>query len=95
MFLISDSFGNSSTLDLATGLEELIGSLFLDGVEQLAGTHGASGSGAMFINDEFFSGQGILRVAGSVSAVPEPSCLSIFAVACTALATRRRQRTAC
>jgi len=60
---------NFSTVSLAAGINETIAALFFDGVSQAAGTWGATGSGATFINDNWFTGSGILTVA----AVPEPS----------------------
>jgi fibronectin-binding autotransporter adhesin len=52
-------------LELLTN--ETVGSLMLAGVSQGAGTYGSTSSGALFQNDEFFAGTGVLTV------VPEPS----------------------
>jgi len=40
-----------------------IAGLFLDGVAQAVGTWGATGSGAAYVNDDYFSGTGVLIVA--------------------------------
>lgn len=67
-------------------LQETIGSLVLNGVQQPAGTYGATGSGAMNINDNYFSGGGILTVA-----VPEPSTYALVASAGLVLLALRRR----
>ncbi len=54
--------GGRLDLGFAYGTEEAVGSLVLNGVTQANGTYGATGSGAEFINDNFFSGTGLLRV---------------------------------
>ena len=85
---------------------DTIGRLFFDGVSQAIGTYGATGSGATFINDTFFTGSGVLNVTvfpGSglvldgAGAVPEPGSLSlmIFAIGsalitCSSKFRRRR-----
>jgi autotransporter-associated beta strand protein len=50
------NLGYSGTIRLAI--------LTLNGVAQPNGTYGATGSGATFINDTYFSGTGVLEVAG-------------------------------
>ncbi|MDQ8206329.1 hypothetical protein QEH52_02335 [Coraliomargarita sp. SDUM461003] len=68
------SFGgtNFSTVALADGVNETIGGLYFDNVLQAFGTWGATGSGATFINDDWFSGTGVLTV------VPEPSTYTLL-----------------
>ncbi len=59
----------TSIVNLAgTGIQDTVGSLFINGVMQAAGTYGAPGSGAMFTNIADFMGTGELLVA-----VPEPA----------------------
>lgn len=49
---------------LEAGVNETVGSLILGGVSQTApGTYGATGSGATFIFDDFFSGSGVVTLA--------------------------------
>jgi len=50
-------------IDLDFGINETIGGLILGGVAQItAGTYGAVGSGAMFENNEYFAGSGLLNL---------------------------------
>lgn len=58
-------FAGKVNLGFAMGAEEVVGSLFLNGVAQADGTYGATGSGADVINNTYFSGNGLLRVGGS------------------------------
>ncbi len=78
---VSDAIFNSATLtlagggtanmadigyiDLAAGINETIGMLVLGTTIEPAGTYGAMGSGATNIFDEYFSGSGIITVAGA------------------------------
>jgi len=48
--------------DLGSGIIETVASLLLGGVAQVPGTYGSTASGAMFQNDEFFAGTGIVAV---------------------------------
>ena len=48
--------GGSGTVDLGAGVNETVGGLVLAGAVQPDGTYGATGSGAMNINDTFFTG---------------------------------------
>jgi autotransporter-associated beta strand protein len=57
-------FAGKVDLGFAMGAEEVVGSLFLNGVAQAEGTYGASGSGADVIDNTYFSGSGRLRVGG-------------------------------
>ncbi|WP_309399728.1 PEP-CTERM sorting domain-containing protein [Cerasicoccus maritimus] len=79
--------GNFSTITLGDGVNETVAGLFFDSVGQSAGTWGATGSGATNINDDWFTGTGMLTV------IPEPSTYA-FGVAALALIVamiRRRQ----
>jgi hypothetical protein len=51
-------------IDLATGIDERIGSLVLGTTTYTSGTFGATGSGATNIFDEYFLGGGIITVGG-------------------------------
>ena len=48
--------------DLGSGIIETVASLLLGGVAQVPGTYGSTTSGAMFQNDEYFAGTGIVAV---------------------------------
>ena len=57
-------------IDIATGENEQVMALFFDGVEQVRGTWGASGSGAQNINDVYFAGRtGVLTVGPTVPVI--------------------------
>jgi len=58
-------FAGKVDLGFASGAEEIVGMLFLNGVPQTDGTYGATGSGADVINNTYFTGSGLLRVGGS------------------------------
>ncbi len=49
-------------IQLDAEVVETVGKLVLDGKEQFPGTYGAEGSGAQIINNNYFSGAGILTV---------------------------------
>lgn len=68
---------------LVSGANETVGGLILNGVPQANGTYGPTGSGADNINDEFFSGGGIVTV------VPEPASAMLLAWAGLLLFRRR------
>lgn len=84
---------------------DTINRLFFDGVPQAVGTYGATGSGATFINDTFFTGTGRLNVtsaSGSGSgfesgAVPEPAsaAMAIFGMTLLVAGKRRRRSVGC
>jgi autotransporter-associated beta strand protein len=87
---------------LASGVNEKVGGLVLGGVTQLvAGSYGSSTSGATFVNDEYFNGDGIITLAfpgsgsslTSGSAVPEPATAALAGLlASLALIGGRRVR---
>jgi autotransporter-associated beta strand protein len=54
--------------DLGAGINELIGSLFLNGVMQANGTYGSSLSSATFKLDEYFAGTGMLQIGPPIFA---------------------------
>ena len=57
---------------LGNGVDEVVAMLILGGMNEAPGTYGATGSGASFIMDEYFSGNGIITV------VPEPSTYGLI-----------------
>ena len=59
------TIGANGILELAAGTGNRVRSLKIEGVERPAGTYGATGSGAQFIDDVHFAGSGVLRVAGT------------------------------
>jgi autotransporter-associated beta strand protein len=73
---VTDAIANSSTLSLSgfatmtlgSGINDQVGTLILDGVQQPAGTYGSSQSGAVNKRDVYFSGAGILTVGPSILA---------------------------
>lgn len=58
---------NYATVSLGSGVVETIGGLNFDGAAQIAGTWGATGSGADNINDNWFAGSGVLLVVPELS----------------------------
>jgi hypothetical protein len=63
---------NAGVLELYSGKAQTVTELWLGGVQQLpAGTYGATGSGADFVDDTHFSGSGVVTLA---AAVPCTSC---------------------
>ena len=64
--------------------DETVGALFFNDVQQVAGTWGATGSGAAHINDSYFTGSSILTV------IPEPTTVGLLALGAAALIRRRR-----
>jgi fibronectin-binding autotransporter adhesin len=72
---------------LGAGVAEVVGNLFLGGVLQPSGSYGATGSGAQYIDDNYFSGTGVLYV-------PEPATLGLLLPAAGLVLGRRRRRAA-
>ena len=59
----STGFGPRAAVNLATGIDDVVGSLVLGGVTQAAiGTYGSSTSPADFKSDQFFIGNGVIRI---------------------------------
>ncbi len=56
--------------DLGFGVNEVVGGLVLNGVAQPAGTYGATGSGATFVNDAYFTGAGMITVVPAAPPIP-------------------------
>ncbi|MDF3129327.1 PEP-CTERM sorting domain-containing protein [Kiritimatiellaeota bacterium B1221] len=83
--LISFS-GNYANVDLGSGVNQTIAGLFFDGASQAAGTWGASGSGATFENDDWFTGSGVITV------IPEPSSILLLGIGFGLLTIVRRSR---
>jgi fibronectin-binding autotransporter adhesin len=74
-------------LELETGINEIVGALLFGGVAQIPGTYGSTASGAMFQNDEYFFGAGILTVT------PEPGSAGLLiAGAISFVGLKRRRR---
>ena len=66
------SLSDTGTLSMGTGITDTADRLFIDGVQQAAGTWGAAGSGAAHVDDNHFSGSGILTVLSVPPIPPEP-----------------------
>ena len=61
--IISNDGNTGSGLTLAVGVDDTVGALLLGGVLQTAiGTYGSSTSGADVQSDEYFSGDGVVRI---------------------------------
>jgi autotransporter-associated beta strand protein len=75
------------SIDLGAGINETVQSLLLNGVAQGPGTYGSSTSGALFKNNAFFSGTGVITVLA-----PEPASASLLMLGLMAVAVRRRAR---
>lgn len=79
------SIANGATLNLGSGVLDVVGTLTLGGVPKTAfGTYGAIGSGATY-ESAFFSGAGFVQV-------PEPTAAWMLAAGIGMLAARRRHR---
>ena len=61
-------------VDLSSGVTESVGTLTINGNLQYSGTYGATGSGAIFINDNHFVGTGKLLV---LDGKPRPTVITI------------------
>ena len=60
---VVDDSDSSTGVNIASGVEEVVGSLTLGGVLQAAqGSYGSSSSGADYVFDEYFSGGGVVRL---------------------------------
>jgi fibronectin-binding autotransporter adhesin len=77
-----EEYGSVEMLDSMT-----IATLSLGGIEQADGTYGATGSGAAFISDDYFSGTEVLTVYQPP--VAEPAGLSLLGLALLGLRRRR------
>ena len=66
--------GTYGRIDLASGITETVGTLTINDKLQYNGTYGATGSGAMFIDDNYFVGTGKLLV---LDGKPRPTLLSV------------------
>ncbi|MFO7937803.1 MAG: autotransporter-associated beta strand repeat-containing protein [Kiritimatiellia bacterium] len=62
--------GNGGEITLGGGTTETVDKLFINGIQQERGYYGATGSGAMFINDTFFSGTEMLFVESNPPITP-------------------------
>jgi autotransporter-associated beta strand protein len=82
------TFGTAdqSYIDLATGINEIVGGLVLGSTDMAPGTYGSTTSSADFKSDEFFAGAGILTV------IPEPGSAMSLLAGCAALGLARRRR---
>jgi len=74
-------------INLTTGINEAVGSLYFGSASQVAGTWGATGSGAKNISNTYFTGAGIITVA-----VPEPATWVLLAASLTTVMVLRRRR---
>ena len=54
--------GGGAKVNLAAGVNESVGYLYFGDKLRMGGTYGATGSGARILDDEHFSGSGILTV---------------------------------
>ncbi len=57
-------------VNVNAGLNETVNKLFLGGVQQPSGTYGATGSGAMHIDNDHFSGTGMITVMSNPAIIP-------------------------
>lgn len=72
--------------ELGNGINEVVSGLVLGGIMQGLGTYGSSGSGAIFMNDEYFAGAGIVTV------IPEPATVAMLLGGLGALLSMQRVR---
>lgn len=71
-------------VELQAGVNEIVSGLTLGGIAQGPGTYGSTLSGALFENDDYFTGTGIVTV------VPEPTAAALLLGGLCLLAGRRR-----
>jgi len=83
---LAESGGVYARVSLAAGTSNTVAELDFNGLAQSPGTWGASGSGALHTDDNYFSGTGLLNV------IPEPSALGLAAAGLVTLLSRRRRR---
>jgi fibronectin-binding autotransporter adhesin len=69
-FLAVLSVNSTGKVSLATGFSGLISGFKVNGINQAAGTWGATGSGAAHTNDAIFSGAGTINVATGYDGLP-------------------------
>jgi autotransporter-associated beta strand protein len=74
-----------AVVNLGPGVIETVAALYLKDVLQPLGTYGATGSGAQYINDDYFKGSGVLSV-------PEPTSVWLVGMLGCGMLHRRRQR---
>jgi autotransporter-associated beta strand protein len=84
--LTSVYLATGTVLDLSFVGTDTVFGLYFELAQQPLGTYGASGSGATFINDTFFTGTGVLNV------VPEPGTVALAAMGIAALLIQVRRR---
>ncbi len=60
--VLSVAAGGGAKVELADGVNETVGYLYLDGEMRRAGTYGSTSSAATYQDDTFFSGTGVLTV---------------------------------
>ncbi len=90
---LNTNAGNFATLNLnraTAGPQETVRSLVLGGVTMAPGTYGSSTSGAQFVNNNYFSGNGELVVL-----VPEPGTSALVLLGGLALLVGVQQRRRC
>jgi hypothetical protein len=68
LYMEKEAIDGYSVLTLDTNVDETVGGLYFNNVLQATGTWGATGSGAENIDDNFFTGTGVLRVV-----IPPPT----------------------
>ncbi len=65
-----DWISTNARVELDNGAENRVRRLYVNGVSQKRGTYGATGSGAEFIDDKYFSGTGTVRVLRDDLVIP-------------------------